>query len=257
MARKATTSENSLPALSSGKPAELPAAAAALVHEIKNPLAAIHMHLQLLEGYVDEINEADLRGKIHQKVGVLKREIVGLNKTLQDFLRILRPVPIEADLHADLARIAADTAELLEPQALRAGVELIVLHGETLDPIPADPTFVKQILINLILNSVQAYQESDLPMERRTVTISTGRRDGDPYLSVADQGPGISPDQQAKIFQPFFTTKKEGSGLGLTLVQKMAAEMGGNIELISTLGKGTEFVIVFKGTRLIESVPSP
>ncbi len=256
MARKATTSGNNLPAISGGKPAELPAAAAALVHEIKNPLAAIHMHLQLLEGYVDEINEADLRGKIHQKVGVLKREIIGLNRTLQDFLRLLRSVPVDVDLEADLARISSETAELLEPQALRAGVELIVRSQETLNPVPADPTYVKQILVNLVLNALQAYQESDLPMERRTVIVSTGRKDGDPFLSVADQGPGISPEHQAKIFQPFFTTKKEGSGLGLTLVQKMAAEMGGHVELKSTLGKGAEFIITFKGTRLIEASPS-
>ncbi|MCR9142541.1 MAG: HAMP domain-containing histidine kinase [bacterium] len=229
---------------------ELPTLAAGLVHEVKNPLAAIHMHLQLLEGYVGEINDDDLRGKINGKVGIIKNEILGLNRTLHNFLSLIRPGVGEKEVSSDLNRLVGEVVDLLEPQALREGIDLQFQPGALESSRTIDASFVKQIVLNLILNSIQAFQASGDPVsEDRAIQVTTGERKTYPYVGIADNGPGIPDDVQARIFDPFFSTKRgKGSGLGLTLVRKMVQEMGGSVELKSAPGEGTRFLVIFGGS---------
>ncbi len=228
---------------------ELPTLAAGLVHEVKNPLAAIHMHLQLLEGYVGDINDDELRDRIAGKVGIIKNEILGLNRTLHNFLSLIRPGVGEKEVSSDLNRLVREVVELLEPQALREGIDLQFEPGELETRRTIDASFVKQIVLNLILNSIQAFQASAGPVtDDRAIQVTTGERKTYPFVGIADNGPGIPEEVQERIFDPFFTTKRgKGSGLGLTLVRKMVQELGGYVELNSSPGEGTRFLVVFGG----------
>ncbi len=226
---------------------ELPALAAGLVHEVKNPLAAIHMHLQLLENYVGDIDEAELRGKIGDKVRLIKNEILGLNRTLHNFLSMIRPGTGPKELSDDLNGLVGEVVELLEPQALREGIELTFRPGNVASFEAADASFVKQIVLNLILNSIQAFQGSE-DFDDRRIEVSTGEKKCYPYIAIADNGPGIPENVQERIFDAFFSTKGgKGSGLGLTLVRKMVIALGGRIELQSTPGEGTKFLVLLRG----------
>ena len=228
---------------------ELPVLAAGLVHEVKNPLAAIHMHLQLLEGYVGDIDDDLLRDKISGKVGVIKKEILSLNRTLHNFLSLIRPGAGEKEVSSDLNRLVGEVVDLLEPQALREGIDLQFQPGELHAHRNLDASFVKQIVLNLILNSIQAFQATELSAgDDRAIHVTTGERKTYPFVGSADNGPGIPEDVQKQIFDPFFTTKRgKGSGLGLTLVRKMVQELGGYVEVNSTPGEGARFLVVFGG----------
>ena len=246
-ARKTSDAESeNLPVLHQAQAGELPALAAGLVHEVKNPLAAIHMHLQLLEGYVSDIDDDGLRHKIAGKVDLIKNEILGLNRTLHNFLSLIRPGTGEKEVSSDLNRLVGQVIELLEPQALREGIDLSFAPGEIECRRNLDASFVKQIVLNLLLNSIQAFQFSDADrVEDRAIRVATGERQHIPYIAIADNGPGIPEEVQKQIFDPFFSTKQgKGSGLGLTLVQKMVQELGGHVELNSTPGQGTRFLVV-------------
>ncbi|MEQ9363424.1 MAG: HAMP domain-containing sensor histidine kinase, partial [Leptospirales bacterium] len=237
-----------LPALADTS-GELPTLAAGLVHEVKNPLAAIHMHLQLLEGYAGDISDDELRGKITGKVDIIKNEILSLNRTLHNFLSLIRPGVGEKEVSSDLNRLVGEVVDLLEPQALREGIDLQFQPGALETSRTIDASFVKQIVLNLILNSIQAFQASDAPLtDDRAIQVTTGERKTYPYVGIADNGPGIPEDVQERIFDPFFTTKRgKGSGLGLTLVRKMVQELGGSMEVKSTPGKGARFLVIFGG----------
>ena len=251
MAEKEKTSENKLVQISESS-SDLPVIAAGLVHEVKNPLAAIHLHLQLLEGYSDEIKDDDVRKKIQKKVNVIKKEILGLNFTLQEFIHHIRS---EESKHAhllDINDMIQEVIQLLEPQAARENVHVEFFPGEFARVSNADPVYIKQIVINLILNAVQSFLHDENAAKDRKITIATGRRGDLSYIAVEDNGPGIPSELQEKIFDPFYTTKADGSGLGLAIVKKMTGEMGGTVELKSIPGRGTEVTIIL-GDRQLES----
>lgn len=227
----------------------LPVLAAGLVHEVKNPLSAIHLHLQLLENQVLQVENDELRDQMKKRVDIIKREILGLNQILQDFIRLIRSES-KTIAAQGLNEIVSQVVQLLSPQASRLQIMLQFRQGKVPDSLHLDPVFVKQTLINLVLNSVQAFAEVQDNRDRR-VTISTGMANGTTYLRVEDNGQGILPEDQEKIFEPFFTTKHEGSGLGLSLVRKMITEMGGTVDVVSSPGKGTVFTLYFGGQKTL------
>ena len=252
------TSENKLPALKEKiagelQSPELPVFAASLIHEVKNPLAAIHLHLQLLEGYVSEIEQEEVREKVQNKVALVKKEIIGLNRTMVELIRLIRPqTPAQQDA-LDINTVIKDVIDLLEIQALREGIDLIFRPGKTEGAENIDPVFIKQIVMNLVLNSIEAFKNSSIDPEKRKLEILTGIENDMLFIRIADNGPGMSAEIQNRIFEPFFSTKKEGSGLGLALVKRMVGEMDGKIEVHSVPGSGTEFVIYLRKIKLISA----
>ena len=232
-------------------PSDLPAVAAGLVHEVKNPLAAMHMHLQLLEGYVAEVQEPELREKMERKVGVIKREISHLNQSLQDFIRLIRTERDSSLPTADFSQTIGDVVSFLEPQALREGIEIKFVPGKIEGMLRVDRSFVRQIVMNLILNSIQAFEKSHRPLDQRRILVTTGTREPFIFVRVSDNGPGIPEELQGRIFDPFYSTKEKGSGLGLALVQRMIAAMGGHVEVESRPGDGTDFTVLMGGPGLL------
>jgi signal transduction histidine kinase len=233
---------------------ELPVLAAALVHEIKNPLAAIHLHLQLLESYVSEVDDGDLRNRMAGKVQIIKKEILSLNQILQDFFRLIRPSVSEKEVRVNLNDLLSEITDFLDPQAIREGIDLQFIPGSIPEITNTDISFIKQVAINLIINAIQALQKSDRPMEERKIAVRTGIHHSSVFFSVTDNGPGISDEVVNRIFDPFFTTRKEGSGLGLALVKKMINELGGRVEVSSSQGEGTTFMIIFGSPKQIDSL---
>ncbi len=231
----------------------LPVMAAGLVHEVKNPLSAIHLHLQLLENQVLQVEDEALREQMKKRIEIIKREILGLNQTLQEFIRLIRS-ETRSIASTGLNEIVDQVVQLLRPQAERNQIRIDRLTGKVPENLQIDASFLKQTLVNLILNSIQAYESINDNRDRRIV-VTTGIEDGRFFLRVEDNGAGILPEDREKIFEPFFTTKSQGSGLGLSLVRKMMMEMGGHVDLVSSPGKGTRFTLYFDGEA--RALPEP
>ncbi len=220
-----------------------------LAHEIKNPLSSIGLNAQLLAESLAELPiEPDERDRLHRRVGALRREVDRLRDILADFLQFAGAVRL--DLRpTDLNAVVAELAEFFHPQADQANVRLRV----DLCPEPliaeADGSVLKQALLNLVLNATQV-MTGGAPIGAAPaleLILRTERRKtpGGPEaaIHVIDTGPGIAPDRLARIFEPYFTTRPGGSGLGLPTSRRMVEEHGGTIDVHSEPGKGSDFTI--------------
>ena len=240
------SADSNLPTLYNAKPSsELPMIAAALVHEVRNPLAAIHMHLQLLQSYVEEVEKQSLRNKLNGKISIIQGEILNLNRTLSSFFTLLQPGDPKEPQSFNLDSLLEQIVCLLEPQALRDDVQIHFKASGLKDIDKWDPSFVRQIVFNLLLNAIQAFRNSSDFSRERHIHVGT-RKDKDTiYIEVRDNGPGIPKEVQEKMFDAFYTTrlKQKGSGLGLTLVQRMLSAMGARLEVQSQKNKGTAFLV--------------
>lgn len=235
--------------------ASLTTLAAGVAHEIKNPLGSISIHMQLLQkmmnknvdlyyqAHPEEREGADDVGpnmyfKLFDKyTGVINEEIERLNHIVVDFLFAVRPVNLElreGNLNAFIRELMEFSGYELE----NAGVRPLLELGDNLPHLNFDERVLKQALLNLIQNAMAAMSGSG-----GVLTIKTELRDGEVELSVCDTGCGIPEQNLSKIFEPYFTTKENGSGLGLTLVFKIIREHGGEISVRSREGSGSCFII--------------
>lgn len=131
--------------------------------------------------------------------------------------------------------------QLLEPTMLQKNIELDVVIPQTKLTFRADNKLIEQVLINLLLNSMDAVKN----VEKPRIVLKVHEKDGKVQIIVADNGEGMSSEVAGQIFTPFFTTKKSGSGIGLTLCKQIMLLHGGNIRIESTAQKGTEVVLQF------------
>ena len=213
--------------------ASLTTLAAGVAHEIKNPLGSISIHVQLmrkaLKGRADE-------PPIDRYLDVVTEEIDRLNKIVVDFLFAVRPmdiVPINDDLNALLRELA----EFMRVEVESAGIELSVDYGKDVPPFPFDRRYLKQALLNLVKNAAAAMPDGG------SLRLTSEASAEEARISVADSGVGIPEDRLGKIFEPYYTTKENGTGLGLTLTYKIVKEHGGDITVTSKAGQGSTFVI--------------
>jgi PAS domain S-box-containing protein len=232
--------------------------AASVAHEIGNPLNALHIHLQLMERQLKKLRTAlrmDLpdhtaRGdrratpdaeaaaeaveKLDQFLGVAKGEVNRLDYIITQFLQAIRPAPLHLRL-ASLNEVVEKTLALLQPELDNRGLNVRLKLARDLPVAPMDTTQMQQALVNLIKNAMQAMTRGG------TLTLATGENADGVWVSVADTGCGIPQEQLSRIFEPFYTTKKKGTGLGLMIVQRIIRAHGGRIELESHVGRGTTF----------------
>ncbi len=252
--------------------------AASVAHEIGNPLNALHIHLQLMERELKKLRQNSLprggrgvrggtsRAKVEtahdpsdsdaglQKVEgyleVAKGEITRLDYIITQFLSAIRPSPPRIKRSA-LNEVAHDTIELLRPEIQNRGQTVTGKLDESVPLALFDPSQIKQVLVNLAKNGMQAMTRGG------ELTLQTGHDADYVWVSIMDTGGGIPQEQLNRIFQPFFTTKKKGSGLGLMIVQRIVREHGGRIELDSRVGQGTTFRVLLPlrepQTRLLEA----
>ncbi|HXC34518.1 MAG TPA: ATP-binding protein [Candidatus Acidoferrales bacterium] len=223
--------------------------AASVAHEIGNPLNALHIHLQLMERGIRKLkNEGidrkgvadsswrEVSSKLGQYLEVCKGEIARLDYIITQFLQAIRPAPLQLKL-ASLNDVVDKTLELLRPELENRGLTVKTRAARQLPPTSIDATQMQQVLVNLIKNAMQAMSRGG------TLTLQTGEGSDGIWVSVADTGGGIPQEEISRIFEPFYTTKKKGSGLGLMIVQRIVRAHGGKIEVESRVGRGTTFRI--------------
>src|SRR5208282_1647569 len=155
---------------------------------------------------------------------------------ITQFLQAIRPAPLQLKM-ASLNDVVEKTLELLRPEVENRGVTVKTKLARNLTATPVDATQMQQVLVNLIKNAAQAMTTGG------TLTLHTGENSDGVWVSVEDTGGGIQPEQISRIFEPFYTTKKKGSGLGLMIVQRIVRAHNGRIELESHVGRGTTFRI--------------
>jgi len=221
--------------------ATIGAMAAAIAHEIRNPLTGISGALSVLGR---NFSADDPRRDIVRETHLL---IDRLNKSVEEILDYSRPSQPQLQI-VNLTDIIDRTVSLLEGEARKARVYITKEYpgasgGESLVPtVHADPHQLQQVLMNLVLNAIQA---STAGGEIRIRTRATDGMAGQPCacIEIEDRGKGMSPDEVAKAFQPFFSTKAKGTGLGLAIAKQIVEQHGGRLTLRSTLGAGTSLQV--------------
>ena len=203
---------------------------AGVAHEIRNPLGGIEIYAGLI---AEDLPEGDERKEHIQKV---RQEVRKLDQVISDFLNFARPAPPIGEL-VEVETLIADATFLLQPDMERAGVthHLDIAEGVQ---IFADPEQVKRMLFNLMKNAVQAMPNGGI------LTVRARPERHDVCIEVADRGPGISEAARAQLFEPFFTTREKGSGLGLAVVSQTVADNGGHLEMAGEEGEGAVFRVV-------------
>lgn len=234
--------------------------AASVAHEIGNPLNALHIHLQLMERELKKIRHgpdraarsaggararpqnppsadvAESARKLEQYLNVAKGEINRLDYIVTQFLHAIRPAVPQLK-SGSLNDVVKKTLELVRPELDNRGLSVKTRLAERLPSAPIDATQIQQVLVNLIKNAMQAMTRGG------TLTLQTGAGPDQVWVSVSDTGGGIPQEQINRIFEPFYTTKKKGTGLGLMIVQRIIRAHDGRIELESNVGHGTTFRI--------------
>ena len=247
--------------------ASLTTLAAGVAHEIKNPLGSISIHIQLIQKALkvsraacsdqeSAPTTADIErvappapfDLIDKYLGIVNEEIDRLNRIVVDFLFAVRPMDIELR-EGDLNALIHELVEFVRYELEAAKIVCDLRLAQDISDLRYDERYIKQALLNLIKNAVAAMPSGG------TLTVKTERAADEVHLVVADTGIGIPEENLPKIFEPYFTTKESGSGLGLTLVFKIIREHRGEISVKSKEGEGTSFSITLpipqKETRLI------
>jgi signal transduction histidine kinase len=212
--------------------------AAGLAHELRNPLSTLRMNLQLLrEDWADPITEAEQKGR--KRIDVLLRETERLDSVVSDFVRFASGHALKRE-PTSLNQLAGELLDFLAPQAERQGVRLVRAFDPALPPVEADPNLLRQAVVNLLVNALQAVPPGG------AVEVRTRAEPGWATLAVRDDGPGIPAEHREKIFSLYFSTKPGGTGLGLPMVKKIVEEHQGRVDVESVPGKGSTFTLWLK-----------
>jgi len=200
-----------------------------VAHEVKNPINAIVVHLELLR---EKMRTPD--GDSGRHMDIIGNEIHRLDrvvKTLADFNRPIEPRFISLDLR----RLVEDVTLLAAPDAERNGVKIESDPGMVSLPVKADSDLLKQALLNVVLNGVQSMESGG------TLALAARSDESSATIEVRDQGKGIAPEIRDKVFNLFFTTKQHGTGIGLAMSYRVMQMHGGSLSFDSAVGKGTVF----------------
>lgn len=233
-----------------------------LAHEIKNPLSTIGLNVQLLQEDAADIERAaedqpaiaEQAGKVRRRLGTLGREAVRLRETLEDFLRFAGR--IELDLHTtDINALIDELGVFFEPQASESGIKLRTQLEANPPTTKADSSLLKQATLNLMINAIHAMADAKKGKQPHgganeliLRTSRTAGKDGKKLcIHIIDTGPGIEDNVKKKLFEPYFSTKRTGTGLGLPTTRRIIEEHGGALTLHTELGKGSEFTIELPG----------
>lgn len=214
--------------------------AASVAHEIKNPLGAISIHIQLIQKALKRAREGDgmLPDEkfVEKYLDVVNEEIDRLNRIIVDFLFAVRPIQAKLE-PVNPNEIINSLMDFMKPEFEKADVELKL---ELLDKPPnlmLDVALFKQVIMNLAQNAVAAMKTGGI------LGINTQIKNDHFIITVADTGEGMDEQTCSRIFEPYFTTKANGTGLGLTMVYKIIKESAGEIDVRSFPGEGTIFTI--------------
>ncbi|MBX3394727.1 MAG: two-component sensor histidine kinase [Phycisphaerae bacterium] len=232
---------------------ELSAAAGGLAHEIRNALSTLRMNLQLLDEDWGRLEEDEHRTdfdamrsagdrlgvarRSRKRLDTLLRETRRLESILEDFLQFIRRRELKIE-DADLNQVIAEIVEFYRPQADAGGLQMLFSPADQPLPCRIDVRLIKQAVLNLLINAQQA-----AGMNGRLSIATSCHDDGTYRIRVSDSGPGIPSDQIGRVFEAYYSTKKGGTGLGLTLARQIVQAHAGHIIASSPPGEGACFTI--------------
>jgi len=209
--------------------------AAGVAHEIGNPLNSLSIHLNLIERKLRKASEK-VRSSVDSSLRVAREEVARLDTIITQFLRAIRPTPIETSLE-NLNTLVDESIDFLLPEIKSRDV----LVERNLDPaLPStqvDRNQMKQAFYNVIRNAIQAMRQGGL------LHIRSGMDETHFFVSFTDTGGGIPREQMSKLFQPYSSTKEGGTGLGLLIVRRIVREHGGEVMIESTEGRGITLTV--------------
>lgn len=209
--------------------------AAGVAHEIGNPLNSLHIHLQLMERKLRKLPD-NVRDEMQDSVRIAKEEITRLDYIITQFLRAIRPAPIQA--HSEnVNAIVQESIAFLEPEIKDRDIIVETELRPDLPLLEIDRNQLKQAFYNVIKNACQAMKSEGI------LHIKTDMDDHHVMVIFTDTGGGIAPEDMSKVFDPYFTTKVNGSGLGLMIVRRIVREHGGEIDVVNNEGRGISLTI--------------
>ena len=218
------------------KLAEIGQLAAGVAHEIRNPLAGIR-------GAIEVLRENTLPHEVRQQLMVeILQRVDRLNHAVHDLLEYAKPMsPTKVQIQLNDLLDSAIQGLMHDPQLQKIEV---VKHIRCQTVVTTDPMLVERILINIFLNAVQAMEYGG------RIEITLDQQDEQALIAFTDAGPGIPPEHLDSIFNPFFTTRTKGSGLGLALCRKYIEVLGGSIKVKSKLGQGSTFLVFLPSAKI-------
>lgn len=213
-----------------------------LAHEIKNPMNSIIINMEVLRAALIELTKgvdspASQRAKKY--LDVIEGEIRRLDKVIKGFLDFASPKQ-STKVQFQLNHVIHSLVDFMNNEMKQKKVFAKVELDASLPTILGSSDQIRQALLNLMINALQAMPDGG------TITLTTFQENGQVCIRIADTGSGISERDRSNIFNPYFTTKAKGSGLGLTIVRRVVKEQGGEIKVESEVGKGTQFTLCFK-----------
>jgi signal transduction histidine kinase len=211
--------------------------ATGLAHEIRNPLAGIAGVIEIIG------RDLPLTSPARHVVKDVRQEIARINHIVTDLLQTARPHPPKVQ-KSDVNTTVEHAVMLGRQQALAKSIEISLHKNPSLPEVEHDSDQIHQVLLNLILNALQAIDVNG----KIAVTVELQGKNA--VIEVADNGRGIPPDLLPNIFRPFFTTKGDGTGLGLSLARRIVEDHQGRIDVTSTVGTGTTFAVVLPLERV-------
>ena len=199
---------------------------AGVAHEIKNPLNTIQLSVGRLQRRVRDIDPKIL--------AAITRSVTTIARTVEDFMKLARDPALVLEV-GDPARALAEAVSQVRPMAATDGRVIEVVAAATHTKVRLDERRLREALVNLLANAVQA--------SKRKVEVRLRRDEGDCWIHIDDDGPGIAPENRDEIFEFFFTTKETGTGLGLPLAHRVAEEHGGSLEVAEAPMGGARFTL--------------
>jgi two-component system sensor histidine kinase HydH len=206
-----------------------------LAHEIRNPLNSLGVHFQLLEEDLSALSPA-ARTQLASRLGIIHGELHRLESIVERFLKLAGPSALELE-PVEINKIIKHVCDLLQPEASARKVEILAELEPELPLVMVDSVRLTQALLNIIINGIQAISGSG------QVKVSAAKSGEHLLLRVQDTGPGIPAGELGEIFDPYFTTKSEGNGLGLWIAQQIAVAHGGDLRAGNAAAGGAVFTL--------------
>jgi len=210
--------------------------AAGIAHEIKNPINTVGLIVDYLQ---KNLNPEDPKKsyEFYKLTENMKNELKRINRIVEGFLRLTKP-DVYNFKKSNVNSVIKETVSVLEPEAIKQNVRIKLELCNTIPSVYIDRDRMNQVFSNLIINSIEAMPRGGV------ITISTDKIQDGVVIVIKDTGIGIKKDNIRKIFSPYYTTKKQGFGLGLSLIHGIISRHRGKIFVSSEVGKGTEFTIM-------------